>query len=300
MASCPCPAPPTRARSPTEPSAIDMSPLDNELVNRTAPPGSMRYFSLLYSPEDRREIVQALYAIDSEIRESAKSGSHDVAHTRLTWWRAETDRLINANPQHPATRILLERTSGDRAVFNKLHEVLAAADMDLARMTFSNQQELRAYCSRSGGAIQELIATLLVQPEALDETTRAIANQLGVGIRMAEIVRDLRQDAYDGNVYLPLDLLDQHELKMEQLRSREVDPKLKDALRSFSAGASVELELPPRGAQTEHLRSLYVLAALHRKLLDHIDARNYDVATQRIELGPLQKPWTAWRAARRA
>ncbi|WP_157994626.1 phytoene/squalene synthase family protein [Peristeroidobacter agariperforans] len=277
-----------------------MSTLDNELVNRTAPPGSMRYFALLYSPETSREIVQALYAIETEIRESAKSASHDVAHTRLTWWRAETDRLINANPQHPATRVLLERTSGDRSVFNKLHEVLAAADMDLARMTFSNQQELRAYCSRSGGAIQELIATLLVRPEALDETTRAAANKLGVGIRMTEIVRDLRQDACDGNVYLPLDLLDQHELKNDHLRAGEVDPKLKDALRSMRESAMTELELPPRSPQTEHLRPIYVLAALHRKLLDHIAARNYDVATQRIELGPLQKPWTAWRAARRA
>jgi len=277
-----------------------MSTLDNELVNRTAPPGSMRYFSLLYSPEDRREIVQALYSIDMEIRESAKSASHDVAHTRLTWWRAETDRLLNANAQHPATRVLLERTSGDRAVFNKLHEVLAAADMDLARMTFSNQQELRAYCSRSGGAIQELIASLLIGPENLDETTRAAANKLGVGIRMTEIVRDLRQDAYDGNVYLPLDLLDKHALTTEHLRAREVDPKLKDALRSMRESAIVELDLPPRGPQTEHLRPVYVLAALHRKLLDHIAARNYDVATERIELGPLQKPWTAWRAAHRA
>jgi len=277
-----------------------MSTLDTELVNRTAPPGSMRYFSLLYSPEDRREIVQALYAIETEIRESAKSASHDVAHTRLTWWRAETDRLINANPQHPATRVLLERTSGDRAVFNKLHEVLAAADMDLARMTFSNQQELRAYCSRSGGAIQELIVSLLVQPDALDETTRAAANKLGVGIRMTEIVRDLRQDAYDGNVYLPLDLLDKRALNTEHLRAREVDPKLKDALRAMREMAIGELDLPPRGTQTEHLRPIYVLAALHRKLLDHIAARNYDVATERIELGPLQKPWTAWRAARRA
>ena len=277
-----------------------MSTLDNELVNRTAPAGSMRYFALLYSPETSREIVQALYAIETEIRESAKSASHDVAHTRLTWWRAETDRLINANPQHPATRVLLERTSGDRSVFNKLHEVLAAADMDLARMTFSNQQELRAYCSRSGGAIQELMATLLVRPEALDETTRAAANKLGVGIRMTEIVRDLRQDAYDGNVYLPLDLLDNHELKNDHLRAREVDPKLKDALRSVRETAIAELELPPRSPQSAHLRPIYVLAALHRKLLDHIAARNYDVATERIELGPLQKPWTAWRAARRA
>ncbi|HEY5760163.1 MAG TPA: squalene/phytoene synthase family protein [Steroidobacter sp.] len=276
------------------------SPLENELVNRTAPPGSMRYFSLLYSPEDQRESVLALYAIEAEIRESAKSASHDVAHTRLTWWRAETDRLINGNPQHPATRILHERAPGDRSVFSKLHEVLAAADMDLARMTFGNHQELRAYCSRSGGAIQELVASQSIPPGALDESARAAANKLGVGIRMAEIVRDLRQDAYDGNVYLPLDLLDKHGLKTEDLRAGEVGAKLKDALGSIRESAIAELELPSRGPQTEHLRPIYVLAALHRKLLDHIAARNYDVATQRIELGPLQKPWTAWRAARRA
>lgn len=277
-----------------------MSNIDDGLVNRTAPPGSMRYFSLLYAPEDRRDAVLALYVIEAEIRESAKSASHDVAHTRLTWWRAETDRLVNGNPQHPATRLLFDRALGHRSAFSKLHEVLAAADMDLARMTFANQQELRAYCSRSGGAIQELIASQLVAPGALDETARAAANKLGVGIRMTELLRDLRQDAYDGNVYLPLDLLDKHELKTEQLRAREVDPRLKDALRTFRTAAAAELDLPARNAQTEHLRPIFVLAALHRKLLDHIAARNYDVATQRIELGPLQKPWTAWRAARKA
>jgi phytoene synthase len=276
------------------------SAIDDGLINRTAPPGSMRYFSLLYSPQERRESVLALYAIDTEIRESAKSASHDVAHTRLTWWRAETDRLVNGNPQHPATRVLFENSPGDRSVFAKLHEVLAAADMDLARMTFANHQELRAYCSRSGGAIQELVASQLAAPGVLDETARAAANKLGVGIRLAEIVRDLRQDAYDGNVYLPLDLLDKHELKNDQLRAREVEPKLKEALRIIRNAAHAELDLPPRGSQTEHLRPIYVLAALHRKLLDRIAARNYDVATERIDLGPLQKPWTAWLAARKA
>jgi len=32
--------------------------LDDSLVNRAAPPGSMRYFSLLYAPEDRRDQVE--------------------------------------------------------------------------------------------------------------------------------------------------------------------------------------------------------------------------------------------------
>ena len=153
----------------------------------------------------------ALYVIDAEIRESSRSASHDVAHTRLTWWRAETDRLVNGNPQHPATRLLCDHAQANGRCSAKLHEVLAAADMDLARMTFTNQQELRAYCSRSGGAIHELVAAQLAAPDALDESARAAANKLGVGIRLAEMLRDLRQDAYDGNVYLPLDLLDKHE-----------------------------------------------------------------------------------------
>ncbi len=89
-----------------------MSLLEEDLINRAAPPGSMRYFSLLYSPEERRDAVLALYVIDTEIRESAKSASHDVAHTRLTWWRAETDRLVNGNPQHPATRLLHDTQLG--------------------------------------------------------------------------------------------------------------------------------------------------------------------------------------------
>jgi len=277
-----------------------MADLDESLINRAAPPGSMRYFSLLYTPEDRRDAVLALYVIDSEIRESSRSASHDVAHTRMTWWRAETDRLVNGNPQHPATRLLSDRWSGDRSVFAKLHEILAAADMDLAKMTFNNQQELRAYCSRSGGALQELVASQLASPQPLDESSRAIANKLGVGIRLVEMLRDLRQDAYDSNIYLPLDVLDKHGLKPEHLRAREVDPKLKEALKGLCEVAIGELALPPSRGDQEYFRPVFVLAALHRKLLDRIAARDYDVATSRIELGPIQKPWVAWRAARRA
>jgi 15-cis-phytoene synthase len=166
-------------------------------------------------------------------------------------------------------------------------------------MTFNNQQELRAYCARSGGALQELVASQLAAPSTLDEPARATANKLGVGIRLAEMLRDLRQDAYDGNIYLPIDMLDKHALKPEHLRAREVEPKLKDALKNLRELAMKELAIPNRGTH-EHLRPVFVLAALHRKLLDRIAARNYDVATQRIELGPLQKPWTAWRAARQA
>ncbi len=275
-----------------------MAALDDTLVNRAAPPGSMRYFSLLYAPDDRRDQLCALYVIDAEIRESAQSANHDVAHTRLQWWRAEIDRLVNGSPQHPATRLLNDSAALDRASFVKLHETLVAADMDLARMTYSNMRELRAYCSRSGGAIQELMAAQLLAPQPLDEATRAAANRIGIGVRQSEILRDLRQDARDGRVYLPQDQLTGHNVTLEDLRAREVAPRLKTALREYRDAVREELQAALASA-TAPLRPLRVLGALHHRLLNRIAARDFDVATSRIDLGPIEKPWTAWRAARR-
>lgn len=274
-----------------------MAPLDDSLVNRAAPPGSMRYFSLLYAPEDRREQVCALYVIDAEIRESAQSANHDVAHTRLQWWRGEIDRLINGNPQHPATRLLHEAHAVESASYSKLHELLAAADMDLARMTYSNLRELRAYCSRSGGAIQELIAAQLLAPSPLDEANRATANRIGIGVRQSEILRDLRQDARDGRIYLPQDRLTAHSVTLDDLRGREVAPRLKAALREFRDAVQEDLQ-SALAAVSAPLRPLAVLGALHRRLLKRIAAHDFEVATSRIDLGPIEKPWIAWRTAR--
>lgn len=275
-----------------------MAALDDSMVNRAAPPGSMRFFSLLYAPEDRRDQLCALYVIDAEIRESAQSANHDVAHTRLQWWRAEIDRLVNRSPQHPATRLLNDSAVTDPASFGKLHETLVAADMDLARMTYSDMRELRAYCSRSGGAIQELMAAQLVAPQPLDETTRATANRIGIGVRQSEMLRDLRQDAYAGRVYLPQDRLTGHNVTLEDLRSREVPPRLKTVLREFRDAVAEELRAALASVSAQ-LRPLTVLAALHRSLLVRIASHDFDVAGPRIELGPIEKPWVAWRAARK-
>ena len=268
------------------------------MVNRAAPPGSMRYFSVLYAPAEKRDAVLALYVVDAEIRESAQSANHDVAHTRLEWWRAEVDRLVNGAPRHPAMRVLDAVARDRRTDLMQLHELIAAADMDLARMTYANVNELRAYCARSGGTIVELIASQLVAPEMLNESERLFARRVGVGVRQVEMVRDLRQDAYDGRLYLPLDEMDARTITTAHVREAEGDARVRDALRSWRARIQDDLQ-PRREMNDARLRPLHVLAALHRRLLDRIAARNYDVGAERIELGPVEKPWIAWRAARR-
>jgi 15-cis-phytoene synthase len=270
------------------------------MLNRTASPGSLRYFSLLYTPEEKREAVAALFVIDSELRESARSANHDVAHTRLTWWRSEIDRLINDNAQHPATRILQAQFHGDPRAFVNLHELVAAADMDLARMTYLNAQELRAYCARSGGTLLESITATLRPDFASDELIRRAINRLGVGIRQTEILRDLRQDAREGRVYLPLDEMERLNIRHEDLNLALTSDPVREVLHSLHSSATDNFAKPSIANQQvrDALRPIWVLAALHRRLLDRIASRGYNVGTERIDLGPVEKSWVAWRAAR--
>ena len=170
---------------------------------------------------------------------------------------------MNGSPQHPATR-LLNDSGVERSSFVKLHEAAVAADMDLARMTYSNVGELRAYSSRSGGAIQELMAAQLVAPSPLEEAARATANRIGIGVRQSEMLRDLRLDAYDGRVYLPQDRLTAHNVALEDLRGREIPPHAKAALREFKDTVQEELKAALASVSAP-LRPLAVLLYGDRK-----------------------------------
>jgi hypothetical protein len=85
---------------------------------------------------------------------------------------------------------------------------------------------------------------------------------------------------------------------LEDLRSLEVMPRLKAALREFHDAVREELQ-SALASVSAPLRPLAVLGALHGRLLHRIAAQDFDVATSRIDLGPIEKPWVAWRAARK-
>jgi phytoene/squalene synthetase len=81
-------------------------------------------------------------------------------------------------------------------------------------------------------------------------------------------------------------------VSLEELRAG----KSNEALRGLNAHECERLraELPKLSAS----RPLMVLARLHAKLIDRIARAGHDVFSRRHELGPIEKVWTAWRAAR--
>jgi phytoene synthase len=265
-----------------------------------APPGSLRYFAVLFAPPPARPLLEALYGFDAEIR-TTLSISHDAAHARLQWWRSEIDRLAAGRPTHPlavALRPLRER--GDVQI-DLLHESLVAADLDLARMAYASWEELDAYCYRAAGSLQTLAAAVLAGERPVTETERRFAQQLGSAQRQAEMIRDFRYDLGRGRLYLPLQVVESVGLDPLAL---EKSPDLAEAaglLAPWRARVSRSLralpEFLPDRAQRSAQRHGLVLAALHEKLMERAARPAARRTAERVEVGPLARLWTAWRTA---
>jgi phytoene synthase len=263
--------------------------LDPDDINRAAPPGSMRFFALQYAPIERRELLAALFVIDTEIAHAA-AAVHEVAHTKLQWWRAEVDRLINRSAQHPATLAL--QSALPNADFAPLLELLVAADMDLARMTYGTQAELNSYLQRSGSAIS-------FYAQDLNENQQTLARNLSTAVRRVETIRDTAAHAKAGRIYWPLEDLDARPDGLDALRQSTLTPTARKLIQMECERVAAQLAQSISEC-TRTLRPFAVLGQLHLRVLNRIAELGYDVFTQRVELGGFEKVWTAWRAARRS
>ncbi len=264
-------------------------------------PGSLRHFAVLFSGSPDKPLIEAVYAFEAEMRRIVAGASHEAAHARLQWWRGEIDRLAAGRPSHPVASAL-QPLRGRRDVdLTLLHEMLVAADLDLARMTYSTWQELDAYLFRSAGIVQTLIAALLAGERGLAPAEREFARRLGTALRQSEVLFDLDRDLARGRLYAPTAALEAAGIDPESfVRDRRTatastfiggwQERVRRELGSLPATLA---EPGLRGAQRHGL----VLAALHARWLEARSAASAPAGGPRPELGAFTRLWTAWRTA---
>ncbi len=277
-------------------------PLDSALTLRAMPPGSMRYYAWLFANREQREVLAALFVIESELRDSARA-THEVAHIRLQWWREEFDRLIDGKAQHPATQALQRANAANntRADFSLLQRAHTGAAQELAHATYEHDAELTQYLHDSLGSLS-LLAVQLAAPTVSDEMTAA-ATRLGAFVRQVETLRDLRHDFHQGRLYLPLAVLDAQQIDYESLQLAQWPPAFVALLTARITTQLADFNTLKQ-SMLDHerilLRPWRVLAELHADVLAHIATDPQQHTRQRKELKPFNKLWTAWRAARHA
>jgi 15-cis-phytoene synthase len=175
-------------------------------------------------PQPKRDAMSALYAFCREVDDVADEDTVPVEKRReqLAAWRQDIQRACDGQPPQFATNRELQPVIKQFGLrFEFFDELIKGCEMDLETMRYENFEQLELYCYRVASAVGLLSIEIFGHQSA---ATRDYAIYLGKALQLTNILRDVKNDAARGRIYLP-----QTELKKTGVSEQEIlDSKYSD------------------------------------------------------------------------
>ena len=264
--------------------------------DKAAASGSSFYYAFLFLPKPRRAAITAFYSfcreIDDVVDEVTDPG---VAATKLAWWRTEVAQSFAGQPRHPVMKALMPHAVAYGIEARQLHEVVDGCQMDLDQTRYLDFPALRLYCHRVAGVVGEVAARIFGQTE---NATTQYAHKLGLALQLTNIIRDVGEDALRGRIYLPVNELQQFDVKAHEVLNRVHSERFVALMKFQATRAHVAYDealtlLPAADRRTQ--KPGLMMASIYRTLLREIESDDFQVLNQRVSLTPVRKLWLAWR-----
>jgi phytoene synthase len=262
--------------------------------DKTAKSGSSFYYSFLLLPENKRKAIMAVYAFCHEVDDVVDNkGEPHIKQIKLQWWRDEIKQLFNGQPQHPVTRALNPIIADFNLPEEYFQEVIDGMEMDLVNTSYDTFKSLSLYCYRAAGVVGLMAAEIFGYE---DRKTLDYAISLGTAFQLTNIIRDIKEDAQRGRIYIPQEDMEKFSVKNEELLSETVPNNLKQLInfevqraRDYYQQAYAQLPRCDRYSQSSGL----IMSSIYSTILDKIEADVSSVMNSRVRLGKLHKIWLA-------
>jgi phytoene synthase len=256
------------------------------------------YYGFLVLPKRKRQALCAVYAFMRRCDDIADDPilSPRDRHQKLDAW---VDAFHAAQIGHPTDDpILLALTDAQRRFHIPLGLLDALAfgtTMDVEenpdqpttpglQVQYRSFQDLERYCYHVASVVGLVCIRIFGYN---DPTAESLAERCGLAFQLTNIIRDVKEDASVGRIYLPQDELEQFGVSAAELSSKpdvsRVRPLLElqaqRAFENYRAGDEL-LNFISEDSQP----ALWVLVNIYRSLLEKIVRLNYDVFTRKISL----------------
>jgi phytoene synthase len=265
------------------------------------------YYGLKLLPEPKRSAMFALYAymrLVDDIADGDGGQSHEERALGLERWRNETHsvlegRVPEADDSHDLWPAVEEMARTYQLPSHLFDDVIAGQQQDLNFAEFRHFEQLSEYCYRVAGVVG--LASIYVWGFEGGAETKELAVGRGIAFQLTNILRDLREDAANGRIYLPTEDLAKFGVSAEDLRSARGGQGFLDLMRFQIERAESYYE---RSAPLEERISadsrptLATMTEIYRRLLRKVADEPERVLHERVSLSLLSKLRIGWRAAR--
>jgi phytoene synthase len=288
------------------------------------------HYGIRLLPGERRRAMCAVYAFARRVDDIGDGPLERTEKLRLL--EAETAALAaigsagsrDARGDDPVMVALADTATRFALPAGALSDLIEGVRMDVDGVTYETFDDLVPYCRRVAGAIGRVCLAIfgLRDGRSVGADAEVLADDLGVALQLTNILRDVREDAANGRVYLPRE--DLRRFHLIGAGSPEGASEALGALTRATAGAGANggaegeedldrlaalvrfeaaraREWFDRGLTLAELldrRSaacVLAMAGIYRRLLDRIELHPEQAARERMSLPAHEKAWVAAR-----
>ena len=262
--------------------------------------GTTYYWATRVLPAERRPHVHALYGFcrhADDIIDALHDEPLARRRRRLEYLGRSLRAALAGGWTDPATEPVVAAVAHTAATFSIHHSAfdrfLGSMAMDLTVSDYETWDDLCGYMDGSAAVIGEMMLPIL---GATDPRATAPARDLGLAFQLTNFLRDVGEDLDRGRVYLPA--VDLRRFGAD-VTARTVTPAWCDVMRFEIARARRLYEsadvgitlLPPWSA-----RAIRTARVLYSRILDEIEANEYDVFSMRARVSTRRKVALATRS----
>lgn len=231
-------------------------------------------------PRAKRDAMSALYAFCRKVDDVADEDAVPVEERRqqLAAWRQDLKMASEGQtPRMPTNRELQPVIREFGLSFDLFDEVIKGCEMDLVTLRYENFDQLELYCYRVASAVGLLSIQIFGhrQPAA-----REYAIYLGKALQLTNILRDVKNDAARGRIYLP-----QSELKKFGVSEQEIlDSRYSDRYLALAGSVAQRAKsfyhlarktLPPDDRKA--MVAAELMGSVYWQLLQKLERGKFDV-----------------------
>lgn len=258
-----------------------------------------RYASTLFVPAIQRRALLAIFAFNVEISRVREQVSQPLpGEVRMQWW---TDMLDGAGhgevEGNPVAAELLLAIRNFRLPIEPLSRLIDEHQFDLYNDPMPSMAALEGYINDTSASLFALAAQVAAPPsEEIDH----LARHAGLALGLVQVIAFLPRDASRRQLFVPLQVLQQHGSGMEEVFSGQQTPNARAAIDQLIGDADSHLRtaLSLLALVPSVVRRIFLPLALVQRDLKRMSRADVDpfvpVPTSRLRI-----LWTLWRASRK-